>query len=55
MGTGSVIPGFEAGILNSKLNEEKVIAMTPEEGYTDPSNPLFGQTLHFKIKVIETR
>ena len=54
-GIGGVIPGFEKGVIGAKLNEEKTIVVEPGEGYTEPSHPLFGKTLYFKINVAEIR
>ncbi len=54
-GRNSVIPGFEKGLIGAKLNEEKSIAIPPEEGYNVPGHPLYNKTLHFKIKVTKIR
>ncbi len=54
-GRNSVIPGFEKGLIGAKLNEEKSIAIPPEEGYNVPGHPLYNKTLNFKIKVTKIR
>ncbi|MAG15648.1 hypothetical protein CMO88_01150 [Candidatus Woesearchaeota archaeon] len=54
-GLNSVIPGFEKGILGTKLNEEKIITVEPEQGYTDPSHVFFNTTLYFKVKIAEIK
>jgi len=55
VGTGSVIPGFERGLLGAELGEVNIVAVRPEDGYTQPDHPLYNQTLYFKIKVIDIK
>ena len=53
LGTNTVIPGFEKGVLGAKIGEEKTFTISPEEGYTtDPNDDLFNKSLIFRIKVI---
>ncbi len=54
-GTNSVIPGFEKGVIGAKLNEEKSIAIPPEEGYNIPGHPLYNKTLYFRVKVTKIK
>ncbi len=54
-GKNSVIPGFEKGIIGAKLNEEKNMAIPPEEGYNVPGHPLYNKTLYFKVKVTKIK
>lgn len=49
LGSGRMIPGFEAGILGMKAGEQKVIDVTFPEGYQ--AAHLAGKTAQFDIKV----
>lgn len=49
LGSGSMIPGFEDGIVGMKAGEEKVIAVTFPEDYH--SEDLKGAAVEFKVKV----
>lgn len=49
LGSGSMVPGFEDGIVGMKAGEEKVIAVTFPEDYH--SEDLKGAAVEFKIKV----
>ena len=49
LGSGSMIPGFEDGIVGMKAGEEKVVAVTFPEDYH--SEELKGAAVEFKIKV----
>lgn len=49
LGSGSMIPGFEDGIVGMKAGEEKVVALTFPEDYH--SEELKGAAVEFNIKV----
>lgn len=49
LGSGSMIPGFEDGVVGMKAGEEKVVAVTFPEDYH--SEELKGAAVEFKIKV----
>ncbi|MBI2664966.1 FKBP-type peptidyl-prolyl cis-trans isomerase [Candidatus Woesearchaeota archaeon] len=51
LGQGAVIAGFEEGLIGAKLEEEKIIEVPPEKGYTEPGHPLYNRTIYFKIKI----
>jgi dolichyl-phosphooligosaccharide-protein glycotransferase len=53
IGSGTVIPGFNDGLLNMTKGESKTITIAPEDGYgTDPArHPLGNRTLVFKLQV----
>lgn len=40
LGKGQIIPGFEKGLIDMKLNEKKTIAIAKEEAYGDINNDL---------------
>ncbi len=40
IGTGSIIPGFEKGIMGLETGTKKTLTITPEDGYGDPSQDL---------------
>lgn len=40
LGQGSLIPGFEKGLIDMKLNEKKTITITKEDAYGDPREDL---------------
>ena len=40
LGQGRLIPGFEKGLIDMKLNEKKTISMTKEEAYGEPNPSL---------------
>jgi FKBP-type peptidyl-prolyl cis-trans isomerase 2 len=40
LGQGSLIPGFEKGLINMTLNEKKTVKITKDEAYGDPSEDL---------------
>lgn len=40
LGQGQIIPGFEKGLLNMKLNEKKTITIPKEEAYGDVNEAL---------------
>ncbi|TDE05629.1 FKBP-type peptidyl-prolyl cis-trans isomerase [Flavobacterium hiemivividum] len=40
LGQGSLIPGFEKGLIDMKLNEKKTITIPAEEAYGDPREDL---------------
>lgn len=41
LGEGSLIPGFEKGLLNMQVNEKKTITIPKEEAYGDVQKELF--------------
>lgn len=41
LGEGRLIPGFEKGLLNMKVNEKKTITIKKEEAYGDVRDDLF--------------
>lgn len=43
LGQGHLIPGFEKGLLNMKINEKKTITIPKEEAYGDVIDELFHQ------------
>ena len=50
---GQMIMGFDAAIVNMKVNETKTVQLAPEDAYgTDPeAHPLGNKTLNFKVRV----
>lgn len=40
LGQGRLIPGFEKGLIDMKLNEKKTITVSKEEGYGEPQEGL---------------
>lgn len=40
LGQGRLIPGFEKGLIDMKLNEKKTITVSKEEGYGEPREEL---------------
>ncbi len=40
LGQGSLIPGFEKGLIDMKLNEKKTITIPADEAYGDPREDL---------------
>lgn len=40
LGQGQLIPGFEKGVIDMKLNEKKTVTITKEEAYGDINNDL---------------
>ena len=40
LGQGKLIPGFEKGLMDMKLNEKKTIAVSKEEAYGEPQEGL---------------
>lgn len=40
LGQGKLIPGFEKGLIDMKLNEKKTITVSKEEGYGEPQEGL---------------
>ncbi|GGK50259.1 MULTISPECIES: FKBP-type peptidyl-prolyl cis-trans isomerase [Flavobacteriaceae] len=40
LGQGQLIPGFEKGLIDMKLNEKKTITLAKEEAYGEPSEEL---------------
>ena len=40
LGEGSLIPGFEKGLIDMKINEKKTINLTKDEAYGDPREDL---------------
>ncbi|MCW2120107.1 FKBP-type peptidyl-prolyl cis-trans isomerase [Flavobacterium sp. 7A] len=40
LGQGSLIPGFEKGLIDMKVNEKKTINITKEDAYGDPREDL---------------
>ena len=40
MGQGQIIPGFEKGLLNMKVNEKKTIEIPSDEAYGEPRQDL---------------
>lgn len=40
LGEGSLIPGFEKGLIDMKLNEKKTINITKDDAYGDPREDL---------------
>jgi FKBP-type peptidyl-prolyl cis-trans isomerase 2 len=40
LGEGRLIPGFEKGLIDMKLNEKKTINLTKDEAYGDPREDL---------------
>lgn len=56
VGSGQVIPGFDAGVLGMKAGEERTFSVTPDQGYgTSGSHPLAGKTLVFTVKIAEIK
>lgn len=53
VGAGGVIKGFEEALVGMRLNEEKTVVIPPEKGYRNPEHPLHGETLEFKIRVVD--
>ena len=47
-----VIPGFRQGLLGMKITETKVVAVPPNEGYTNPDAELYNQWLYFQITLV---
>lgn len=43
LGQGQLIPGFENGVLNMKVNEKKTITIPKDEAYGEVNNELFQQ------------
>ena len=43
LGQGQLIPGFENGVLNMKVNEKKTITIPKDEAYGDVNKELFQQ------------
>ncbi|UQD56998.1 peptidylprolyl isomerase [Flavobacterium sp. K5-23] len=41
LGQGKLIPGFEKGLIDMKLNEKKTINIAKEDAYGDPRQDLF--------------
>lgn len=41
LGQGQLIPGFENGVVNMKLNEKKIINIPKEEAYGEVREELF--------------
>lgn len=41
LGQGSLIPGFEKGLIDMKVNEKKTINIAKEDAYGDPRQDLF--------------
>jgi hypothetical protein len=48
---GQLIQGFYEGMLGLELRTWKTITVPPSKGYTDPSAPLYGETLIFRVYV----
>jgi len=50
---GQMIMGFDAAVVNMKINETKTVQIAPEDAYgTDPkAHPLGNKTLNFKVRV----
>jgi hypothetical protein len=46
---GILIDGFYEGLLGMHPGELKNIKVDPEDGYTDPTDDLYGKTLYFKV------
>lgn len=46
LGEGSLIPGFERGLLNMKVNEKKTVTIPKEEAYGDVQKELFQKIPH---------
>lgn len=54
VGSGQVIPGFDKGVLDMNVGEEKTFSVSPEEGYGVSGNhPLAGKTLVFTVKILK--
>ena len=49
-GSGSMIPGFENGVLGMHVGESKTITVPPGQGYTG-SNPMANETLIFDVTI----
>ena len=46
LGEGRLIPGFEKGLVNMKVNEKKTITIPKEEAYGDVQKELFQKIPH---------
>ena len=54
VGEGTLIEGFEKGVLGMELGEKKEIRIPPEQAYgTSGAHPLAGETLIFEIEVVK--
>ncbi len=52
LGTRKVIQGFEEALIGMKVNEERVVTISPEKAYGKAgSHPMAGKTLQFKLRV----
>ncbi|MEF8874288.1 MAG: FKBP-type peptidyl-prolyl cis-trans isomerase [Candidatus Thermoplasmatota archaeon] len=52
VGEGQVIPGFEEGVIDMEVGDEKEIEIPPEKAYGESGDhPLAGKTLIFEIEV----
>ena len=57
LGLGTLIPGFEAGLVGMKENGLRMIIIQPEAGYGDREIPGIpaNSVLHFIVEIHETR
>lgn len=49
MGTGQIIPGFENGIIDMKVNEKKTIVIPSAEAYGEPREELIQEVPRDKL------
>ncbi|MFQ6128095.1 MAG: FKBP-type peptidyl-prolyl cis-trans isomerase [Thermoplasmata archaeon] len=48
----TVIEGFRKTLVGMKISETNVVAVPPQEGYTNPDDELYNQWLYFQITLI---
>ncbi|MFQ6106555.1 MAG: FKBP-type peptidyl-prolyl cis-trans isomerase [Thermoplasmata archaeon] len=48
----TVIEGFRKGLVGMKITETNVVAVPPNEGYTDPNHELYNKWLYFQITLV---
>ncbi|MEM2121304.1 MAG: STT3 domain-containing protein [Candidatus Woesearchaeota archaeon] len=53
VGSGQVISGFDKGVLGMSVGQEKIIVVSPEEGYKE--GELANKTLIFKVRVLRIK
>lgn len=53
LGSGQVIPGFDAAVNGMEVGERKTVTIPPAEAYGSGGHPLAGQALTFAIELVE--
>ncbi len=54
VGDGTMIEGFDRGVLGMELGEKKEVRISPEKAYgTSGAHPLAGETLIFEIELVK--